>query len=104
MSDPDTMEAGDDMDRLVWTRVLGRSADSFPIPEPYTHDSDWYPSTDMSAAWQVVEHLRDRWTVQIRSDGERLWCVTFRTSTVHHAKGDTAPLAICRAALKMVGG
>lgn len=85
MSDPLT---GFDLDRAVH-----QSLDLPGFPRPY--------STDIAAAWQVVEKLRGRfqhlclthkghWHVIMWKDEE---------SPIIAASGDTAPEAICRAAL-----
>jgi|CXWL01.1.fsa_nt_gi hypothetical protein len=65
-------------------------------------------STDISAAWLVVEKLRERgWKIELfgRTD---CWCVLFEQGPNHTLQtaiedADTAPLAICLAALKAVG-
>lgn len=67
-------------------------------PKPY--------STDISAAWEVVKKLRtDGWWAEIenRHDLDD-WCVTLRQFDgppwgIALKVADTAPLAICRAAL-----
>ncbi len=62
-------------------------------------------STDISAAWEVVEKLvvgrevgLDRWP------GSKLWLIIVREGNLLKARlwAETAPLAICRAALKTV--
>ena len=134
------MEAGRDLDALVAEKVMGHPMPEI-IPEdaidlylsgtPIHHDSwtcvfrydegdvpKWVPdpySTDISAAWQVVERVcnwdsRDAmitikgqgknptpledndgewWEVMIDDDSARQWL----------AEGKTAPEAICKAAL-----
>ena len=71
-------------------------------------------STDIAAAWEVVERLYDEhWIVGIGSLAENprgwrcelcnMWPDDFeRAPTDIEANGDTAPLAICRAALLAV--
>lgn len=58
-------------------------------------------STDIAAAWQVVEKLRGRghW-VDIRDDKPSGWRVSFGEEMTAH--GNTAPEAICKAALLAV--
>jgi hypothetical protein len=73
-----------------------------------------YPpySSNMNEAWQVVEKLRetkifslfDAWD----EDDNKIFCANFEYNDTYHVvdyKGyaDTAPLAICLAALKAVG-
>lgn len=111
------MEAGRALDALVAERVMGWHArdawydaddnwmadleDNFPI------DAEAFsPSTSIEAAWQVVEKMRGRgWTMTLNQEAEMQfepWDCRFfgpndRRAIAH---GNTAPLAICRAALK----
>lgn len=71
---------------------------------------DWSPSTDITDAWQVVEKMRqDLWLVNI--SGGHFWdCEIIDMSIEDEDRGDyaarnkeTAPLAICIAALRAVG-
>lgn len=65
-------------------------------------------STDISAAWQVVEKLRETWAIELHGR-EGVWnCLVEEGDevTAHFiatAEADTASLAICLAALKAVG-
>jgi hypothetical protein len=70
-------------------------------------------STDIAAAWEVVEFLRRKfWSTNIVCwDYSVKWVVTCEYRTGHgepkktlYADADTAPLAICRAALLAVMG
>lgn len=109
------MDAGRELDALVAEKVMGwvciceRKHQLCPV-----HDS--YYSTDIAAAWQVVERLKhDGWNVSI--GGDNGWGCTFYkvlvrgndafTSTWTESHGpinaENAPLAICLAALKAVG-
>ena len=66
-------------------------------------------STSIAAAWQVWEHLaqREGWfaNVQTCCRPEHQWCAIVADGEGHLWEGqaDTAPLAICLAALKAVG-
>lgn len=63
-------------------------------------------STDISAAWQVVEKLiADHWEPAIDFEKQRgQWCAEFSDGTIiMRSFADTATLAICLAALKAVG-
>jgi hypothetical protein len=62
-------------------------------------------STDIAVAWEVVERMRsDDWLVSLWTD-EGQWCVeAYKPVYVGYAKEDTAPEAICLAALKVMGG
>jgi hypothetical protein len=60
---------------------------------------EWNPSTDIAAAWQVVEKLHEPDTTDFSLNSATVgWRARF--GYVFKAFGDTAPLAICRAALK----
>lgn len=74
---------------------------------------EWWPkfSTEIEAAWQVVEKLKDHLPELVWRCGDseplsemRWWCYFRRDQTTgpdcHGAAAETAPLAICRAALK----
>jgi hypothetical protein len=69
---------------------------------PYRGDKPWIPeySTDISAAWEVVEKNKEYWFFLMYSADMKQWWCEYR---VNKQKGrvtaDTAPLAICRAAL-----
>lgn len=110
------MKTGRELDALVAEKVMGESSG-------YTHsrDNDFVVtcsrySTDISAAWLVVEKLRDiGWSVAVCGDNG--WGCTFYKvhtngseyiwATWKESHGpinaDTAPLAICLAALEAVG-
>jgi hypothetical protein len=76
----------------------------------FAEESDtecWSPSTDIVTAWQVVEHLfAAGWALNIageRGPG-RPWDVRYwKGGERGMAFADTAPLAICKAALIAVG-
>lgn len=128
MEDPATLAAGPDMDRLIAQKVMGwetRISDSREVPhyrfyiivtgsENDHEDSQrpgttFAPSTNIAHAWEVVERLpishRDasaHFSVQRESDGR--WSAGYIDSdpafTFVKGEAETAPLAICRAALK----
>lgn len=61
-----------------------------------------YYSTDIAAAWEVVEKLDLLSTLLLQKNSSGVWGVWNEdTGQVHF--GDTAPHAICLAALKAVG-
>lgn len=77
--------------------------------KPIRVSGSWKPvprySTDIRAAWEVVEHLKkdaDNHMVEVYWDVDTWYC-----SIHHHSKGtitewrETAPHAICLAALKL---
>ncbi len=121
------MEAGAEMDALVATRVMGWTnptgfearwhcngveLDSLHAVEGgggdyYQPDQAWQPSTDIAAAWEVVEKCEQDgvwWKVCPVLDGnggittEKI-CIMTHHGNRFAASAPTAPLAICRAAL-----
>jgi Phage ABA sandwich domain len=111
-------EAGPVLDRMIAVQILGIELDEHHAPEPY--------STDLSAAWRVVEHLRARsdghftllaFTTNWRAgwatpDPDDIYPATLEeTVTGEHdasfrryVKARTPALAICRAAVRLVRG
>ena len=123
------VKAGRDLDALVAEKVMGFTvAHCLPV---FSTQDEWYErvpitkdggleralsyySTDIAAAWEVVGKLHGKislqgpgttdmgegyatygtWTAQFQPKGEQ---------TEVTEKADTAPLAICLAALKAVG-
>jgi hypothetical protein len=130
------MEAGRELDALVAEKVMGAEWDEqwavgysiLKFREDVRHlvTHDWacekkqvnpacpHYSTDIAAAWLIVERLRPaedtRYGVTIESDGAGWYC-TVEDADVEWddpahtsvAYGETLPLAICRAALASVG-
>lgn len=107
------MPAGREMDALIAKKVMGlqKCGDSF-VDGLYWLPSgipDYPPeySSDMSAAWQVVESLRKRDYRIFLSYARNIVTITLDHDN-HHKDMDfwieakTAPLAICRAALLAV--
>jgi hypothetical protein len=115
------MPAGREMDALIAEKVMG-----WTLGEPHeihgwmmhgmvtvrdwvgstndagiTHIEKWSPSTDIAAAWEVVEKLGDKFDELERGDGGEFWmCVVYPDGFIPCvARAETAPLAICRAAL-----
>lgn len=101
----ETMPAGDEIDDMVWTKVMGGKPDQFAMgSDGYA----WSPSTRIAHAWEVVEHLYAG--IGIAGAVGGAWEVSLSTDIGDptqdrvevEAEGDTLPLAICRAALKAV--
>lgn len=108
------MEAGPELNALVAEKVMGlknvgmrnhvQGEDLFG--EDQDGDTVWVPaySTDIAAAWLVVDKMRQNGRVYLQG---RLNSWTFRCSPdgieLFEADAPTAPLAICRAALAAVG-
>jgi len=124
------MEAGPELDKLVETEVMGIILDpkrcpicgwryGFPGCQPgncsmrpapkHRYDEARKYSTDIAAAWEVVNKLHPENsfgndTFEINrlkyKDGRSGWCVAFAGEGVeNYALAPTAPLAICKAAL-----
>jgi hypothetical protein len=94
--------------RIEWeggTTPMGRSSKNVLslVLEEVPHYS-----TDIAAAWQVVEHLFTRGLrLSLNAFGGDPWWAEFADEGYEHgaqAPADTAPLAICRAALAAVAG
>lgn len=109
------MKPGRELDALVAEKVMGRCGHTLRRVQDHHQcqkcgEEFWglawhkgycaFPSfsTDIAAAWNVVERLKDRYfLLQYYGDG---WdCQIGGTSRT----GNTVPLAICLAALKAVG-
>ena len=110
------LEAGRELDTLVAERVMGWKLKSHKwidgetrlgdFPEDKKETGTSYRrvlkyTTDISAAWEVVEKMNSEgfafyilWTTGIP------WAMFDKDSSMEYsAEADTAPLAICRAAL-----
>lgn len=94
--------AGREMDKLIYHEVLGN-----PQPWPgYSVDSRAIGnySTDIAAAWQVVEHLEAQgWghkhnTLSAAAEQPGTQWTFRRGAQVHGAEALTPALAICRSA------
>lgn len=125
------MPAGREMDALVATEVMEWHWYKFIEPEYVDFGAkgawldsgnrvmhnEWYPSTDIGAAWEVVEKMKNDWQ-QIIPSWARFWrIVSLRDGTwdvmvgtenattqriIARATDKSLPLAICRAALLTV--
>ncbi len=99
------MKPGKELDRLVAEKVMDyyKNFDNILSPPKY--------STDIAAAWEVVEKLAEDThggfaLNQLRfphRQGIRGYLTSFYGETHVEATADTAPHAICLAALKAVG-
>lgn len=97
------MKAGRELDSLIHEKVFGQD----PRQEPYQRPDGAmvYPfvpeySTDIAAAWQVVEKLTEGEFHLSRCYGGGWEC---ELGAPYISFGETAPLAICLAALEAVG-
>ena len=112
------MPAGREMDALIAEKVIGWRIDELTAYSPSGSScarhpkGDWwlnYYSTNMDAAWEIVEKFVSKgYGVHVYrhgdwndKNGKRYWqsYMDFRFPIVD---ADTAPLAICRAALLAV--
>lgn len=113
----DKLEAGRELDALIAEKVMGwtphcqnpahyvevanSTSEMSVIQEVVAY---WRPSTDIAAAWQVVEKLRAAGWFYSLSDAVEIpeYIVMFYQpdSPDAQAMDESAPLAICRAALK----
>ena len=119
--DIDSLEAGMILDRLVAIEVMkwkpwkeqwlrGPSGKTYYIAKQEEHNAVYFrPSTDISAAWEVVEKFINPLIIRQLPRDNGGWRCNFRESTgsdridsQFDAYASTAPLAICRAALKAV--
>lgn len=106
-----TMGAGPELDAVVAERVLGwtrgrREFGDMPWRRPGDGPSRGVLgvpplSTDIAAAWKVVEVMRERgYFPHIGFFGQNeSWRANFRRENADGEWADAAPLAICRAAL-----
>lgn len=112
------MNAGRELDALIAEKVMGFETVNFKSSDPHeiivTKDAEGnmrmavpFYSTDIAAAWEVVEKLRDTWAIELHGRDGAWSCLVEEGDevTAHFiaiAEADTAPLAICLAALKVV--
>lgn len=120
------MKAGRELDALIAEKVMGWTKKELPTNRVNPSYTAWYwvsnddnvkiptnffnPSINLHDAWQVVEKLKkDNIYIDIYSlpsDGYRVETSTHDGEQYVHMStvgADTAPLAICLAALKAVG-
>lgn len=114
------MKPGRELDILVAEKVMGismapvhRKASYGIAPGAinYAQDHIYHPeqepySSDIAAAWEVVEKIRKRnFPLTLNHQGKNWWEAIFWDETDDRWKGEgsSAPHAICLAALKAVG-
>ena len=100
------MQPGRELDALIAEKVMGQNTRGLSgcgswgcgcSSDPYPHLPKY--SEDIAAAWRVVEKLDGTYEPVIERHGPG-WTAWFDSN---QAWADTAPLAICLAALKAVG-
>lgn len=111
------MKPGRELDALIAEKVMGRPTERYAGAVVFSVDPNSiqgvYPldyivphySTDIAAAWEVVEKVYD-WNFRLeRFEGlskDYYGAQFFLNGEWHYGEADTAPLAICLAALKAV--
>lgn len=111
MTDIDSLPAGPEMDRLVHERIMLNRVlpDGSRTTMGCLSAGSWSPSTNIAHAWEVVEKSHPNAWFLWWDDGHAEWaCFLDGARSVLEgcrikAWADTAPLAICRAALRAVG-
>lgn len=115
------IEPGPELDRPIAERVMGWKegyefvCDSWGLLYYANFGLErkrpWSPSTDIAAAWEVVNELVSKYSFELCSyidilDNTRVqWLVDFvSTKTIYRVVAPTVPLAVCRAALLAVMG
>jgi Phage ABA sandwich domain len=111
------MDAGRDLDSLIAEKVMrwktwiadGTLDECWETGDEYNptiRKSQWRPSTDISAAWEVVEKMIANGFDDVTLDYTDGWTAFFSDYDERAAKTRTlpsAPLAICIAALLAMG-
>jgi len=104
------MKAGRELDALVAEKVMGWTLSGrvwiderghLQTIEPTSFGS-FEPSSDIAAAWEVVEKMRARGLIVDLTLGAGAYCRIGGFRPFAEERGATAPLAICLAALKAV--
>lgn len=96
----DKLEAGPELDAIMCHELMGFEG---CVAISGDHGDMFFPtySTDIKAAWAVVEKLRKlNYNLSLFYSDEGFYCHFGQTELAGQA--GTAPLAICRAALKAV--
>ena len=108
-----------DIDERVAREVMEWESIDYPIlgwltKKPCTlmdlmRVENWHPSTNIDQAWMVVEETREKdWYFELTQWPDGIWLAEFFESGLGYiihgqAESDTAPMAICQAALKAKG-
>lgn len=127
------MAAGEELDILIAKEIFGQTDfehleatwfeyatsngndgyDGWECPRCHTSEGSGkkcvtHYSGNISAAWEVVEKINEKWSMRVISYYQsdcvaNIWNVR-GFDKEYHARADTVPLAICRAALLSVLG
>ena len=93
------MEVGEELDNLVQEQIFGL------VPDSITSRRRYYKhySTDISAAWQVMEKMRAEWNITMITGSLEIGRVVMhplnRPEPVIEANAASMPEAICKATL-----
>lgn len=110
------VKPGPELDALVAEKVMGLDPLSVAAQQAKGFGHSWCPaySTDISAAWEVVEKFQsDSCAVNVASGGDVLCRImkwpdntqtTYESEKYFEAVSKTAPHAICLAALDATAG
>lgn len=105
------MEPGRELDALVADKVMGWELSATQTNWMHDHNIaaivvNWHPSTNISAAWEVVEKMQKRFNFFIANErGEKEIRCTFQwyrggvDNMLEYVIAATAPEAICKCAL-----
>jgi len=92
------MDAGPELDAAIAEKIMGIGRHPSNVDNPYPKYS-----TNIEAAWEVVEEIaKQGFMVQIQYRKGAWIRIFHQSSTKAIATADTAPHAICLAALKVV--
>jgi hypothetical protein len=96
---------------LVAEKVMGyvrskyRGQEGWGTPDQHTWYSHFNPTGDISEAWLAVDKLKSNSEFFSLDFEDEVWTCEFgnQYSGMYEVTADTAPMAICKAALKIVG-
>lgn len=113
----DELQAGRDLDRIISEVVMGwkigqenGTSNTLWLNEAgeyalgmlwFSYCSNWMPSTDIVAAWRVTQFF-EGYDWKLESTGSGFIFTIYKDATHYTGESDSAPLAICRSALKAV--
>lgn len=100
------MNAGRELDALVAEKVMGLQIKRFPDGTWLMHNGQsgtelFHYSTDIAAAWEVWKRISPSILYKLGTGYEVYQSARDYEDGIHLAHADTAPLAICLAALKV---
>ena len=114
------MEAGPELDALVAEKVMGwQLTSAYQLGPAWARDipwgelvlknavayyaHEWGPSTDIAPAWKVVEKMHKEYGIDVNGLASGGFvCTIYGVDGHWRTYDETAPLAICRAALLAV--